>query len=234
MPIEFSHRRNGKTLERLLNSEKHFIHILSRYHRQYLGDLPRGILARHRDALRRYTATVRSLIDYHHNQHYPQLLASQPDIVAICDAFAAALATPQYMDAYQSYAATCTRAYAALDTIFADGGGGNDADAVVHYTNVPLEHLDRTYTFMDHLMCELKNADETFVSDEFKAVARLGVELNRFRLRVRDNRNLYAMKNIDMLIPVSVKWTKCGILNLLLHFLSLRAELGRLWDGRMQ
>lgn len=132
------------------------------------------------------------------------------------------------------YSAKCTQAYAALDMIFSDGGGGNDADAVVHYTNVPLEHLDRTYAFMDHLMCELKNADEAFVSDEFKAVARLCVEMNRFRLRVRDNRNLHAMKNIELLIPVSrdmVAVVKL-VCNWHLHFTGV--ELGRLWAGGMR
>lgn len=148
------------------------------------------------------------LIDYHTRTHHAQLRACEQDILAICERFAEALRTDAYLEAYQTYAATCTRAYGVLDAIYAAGGGSSDADALVHYTHVPLEHLDRTYAFMDHLMCELKRADDEFVSDEFKAVARLAVQLNRFRVRVRDNLNLFGMKNIEQLIPVSWKGKK--------------------------
>lgn len=175
-------------MDRLLNSEKHFIQILTGYVRQYLGPLATG----RAEALRKYERTVMTLIDYHQTVHYPRLLECQQDIVAICDTFRVALANPVYLDAYQMYAATCTKAYAVLDEVYAADGG--DAE-VLHYTNVPLDHLDRTYAFMDHLMCELKNADDLFVSDEFKTVAVLGVELNRFRVRVRDNLNLNSIKN---------------------------------------
>lgn len=89
------------------------------------------------------------------------------------------------------YAATCTKAYATLNAIYP----ANEGSEVRHYTNVPLEHLDRTNAFMNHLMYELKDADATFVSDEFKAVAVLHVELHRFVERVRDNLNLNSIKN---------------------------------------
>lgn len=150
------------------------------------------------------------LIEYHTRTHFAGLRACEQDILAICERFAEALQSDAYLEAYQTYAATCTRAYAVLDGVFQTAaaaaatavGANSDADALVHYTHVPLEHLDRTYAFMDHLMCELKRADEEFVSDEFKAVARLAVQLNRFRVRVRDNLNLFGMKNLEQLIPV--------------------------------
>lgn len=143
------------------------------------------------EALRKYTRIVQTLIDYHQTVHYPQLRDSQMDIVRICTTFRQSLANSVYLEAYQMYAAACTKAYAQLDAIY-EGIEGAD---IVHYTSVPLDHLDRTYAFMDHLMCELKNADDAYVSDEFKAVAVVGVELNRFRQRVRDNLNLNSIKN---------------------------------------
>lgn len=179
-----------------------------------------------KDALRKYTRIVQSLIDYHHCVHYPRLRECDNDIVAICGTFRAAFANETYAEAYQMYAATCTKAYAQLDAIY----DGIDAD-VVHYTSVPLDHLDRTYAFMDHLMCELKNADDTFVSDEFKAVAVAGVELNRYRQRVRDNLNLNSIKNYTTVSGKACRVFCCFSSNVYVSFTNRILKKTTVWSN---
>lgn len=137
-----------------------------------------------------YKRAVQQLIDVHRDGLYPRLLQCEQDIVEMCATYREAFASAQFQDAYLMYASTCMQAYTILFGKYSDASGKSP---VVDYTRVPQVHLDRTFAFMDHLMYELKDADETFVSDEFKAVVRFGVQLDQFRTRYRDNANLNAL-----------------------------------------
>lgn len=183
-------RSNGKTLDRLLNSEKHFIQILMKLQSDFLVPLAATSYRGTDGPIGQYKRAVQQLIDVHRDILYPRLVQCEQDIVAMCTIYRDAFTSAQFLDAYLLYASTCVHAYAILFGKYSDASGKSP---MVDYTRWPQVHLDRTFAYMDHLMLELKDADETFVSDEFKAVVRFGVQLDQFRTRYRDNANLNAM-----------------------------------------
>lgn len=178
-------RSNGKTLERLMNSERHYIQILSTYVKTYLMRIP-DMDKTHQIA--GYIHTTSRIIDFHKQNHYPALKDCHRNIIEICDVFRSSLKNVEFVETYQLYAAQSFRAYQVLDEVFRDTKSG-----IRNYTNIPVEHLNRCHTFLEHLMIELKDADDTFVSDEFKAVAVTEVMFNKFRNRVIDNLRVNSM-----------------------------------------
>lgn len=135
-----------------------------------------------------YIQTTGRIIDFHKQHHYPALTDCHRNIIEICEVFRASLKNVEFVETYQLYAALSFRAYKVLDEVFKDTHSG-----IRNYTNIPVEHLNRCQTFLVHLMKELKEADDTFVSDEFKAVAVTEIMFNKFRNRVIDNLRLNSM-----------------------------------------
>lgn len=142
------------------------------------------------ESIAKYVETTQSIIDFHRESHYPAIKACQRNIIEICDVFRSSLRMDAFQQAYKMYAALSCRAYQVLDDVYRD----DPKSDVKNFTNIPVEHLNRCNTFLEHLRTELKDADNDFVSDEFKAVAVCEVQFRKFRTNVMDNLNLNAMK----------------------------------------
>lgn len=142
------------------------------------------------DAIAQYVETTQTIIDFHRESHYPAIKACHRNIIEICDVFRATLRMDEFQQAYKMYAALSCRAYQVLDDVFRDDPNSD----LKNFTNIPVEHLTRCNTFLEHLRTELKDADSDFVSDEFKAVAVCEVQFRKFRTNVMDNLNLHTMK----------------------------------------
>lgn len=135
-----------------------------------------------------YITTVKKIIDYHKTHHYPALMKCQRNIIEICEVIKRALINEEFLEAYQTYAGHSYRAYKLLDEQFTDA-------PIKDFNLVPIVHLNRCNVFLGHLMYELKDADDLFVSDEFKAVAVTETMFNKFEQRVMDNLHLNSMKD---------------------------------------
>lgn len=175
-------------MERILNTERHYILIMSNYLQRYLIRMPKN---RTPELLDRYINTVQTLVDYHTHHHFPSLHSADGNIVEICATFRRSLSDPKFLVTYQQYAALCTRAYAILDRYYT-----SLTSEIEHFTNIPLEHLKRANEYLEHLRSELNHADDEFVSDEFKAVAVAEMLLVKLRSRVTDNLNLNSIKGV--------------------------------------
>lgn len=161
----------------------------------------------------KYIQVIKSIVSFHMKHYYPALKRCQGNIIEICGVVRAALQNQEFVDMYQMYAGYCQHAIPIIELQYSD-----TCSSIKDFNSTPLEHMKKVGELLVHLMNMLKDADDLFVSDEFKQVAATESQFSKYEKKVLNNVFVNS-------ITTSEVSSRCSILSFCLIFFNYRILL---------
>lgn len=180
-----------KTTERLLNSEKYYIQLMSKSAKDYLTNISDETQLK----LATFIDSAKQIISLHSNVLFPALQSCDLNAYCICDVFKQNIEAKMF-HIYNVYAAYVSDALRLLSDYSTTEDNVERRDEYLremeHSLLMPIKHLENYTLLMEIFLNEFKEKD--FVTEEFKTVATVEIEMKKLFKSVTENMNINSLK----------------------------------------
>lgn len=180
-----------KTTERLLNAEKYYIQLMSTTCKNYLTNISDETQLK----LTTFLDAAKQILTMHTNILYPALQSCDLNVSCICDVFKQNVETKMF-HIYNVYAAHVSDALRLLSEYLTAEENAERRDECLremeHSLLMPIKHLENYALLMEIFLNEFKEKD--FVTEEFKTVATVEIEIKKILKSVTENLNINSLK----------------------------------------